>query len=66
MSLSLADMKALYVGLSATVDSPLVPNNFTGVVLNVRLDTDNTILIVVEDGDGDVFDIPIEDVELDI
>lgn len=66
MSLSLADMKALYVGLSATVDSPLVQNNFTGVVLNVRLDTDNTILIVVEDGDGDVFDIPIEDVELGI
>lgn len=33
---------------------------FTGIVQGSRLDTDGTVLVVVVDSDGDVFDVPYE------
>ena len=62
MSKSLAELKEFYNGTSVTVDSSSCEHEFDGMIIDVKLDTDNSILIVVEDQDSDVFDIPLEEV----
>ncbi len=62
MSMSLTELKEFYNGTSVTVDSSSCDNEFDGMVIDVKLDTDASILLVVEDQDSDVFDIPLEDV----
>lgn len=57
-----AELKEFYTGTSVTVDSPFCEHEFDGMIIDVKLDTDNSILIVVEDQDSDVFDIPLEEV----
>ena len=62
MSMCLTELKEFYNGTSVTVDSSSCDNEFDGMVIDVKLDTDASILLVVEDQDSDVFDIPLEDI----
>ena len=62
MSMSLTELKEFYNGPSVIVYSSTCVNEFDGMVIDVKLDTDASILLVVEDQDSDVFDIPLEDI----
>lgn len=63
---TLDDYKELYIDEGVTVHGTDYNEEFDGIIIDVKLDTDNSILLVVEDQEGDVFDVALEDATIHI